>query len=303
MPSTTRIALKLETPAPLLSILVIPAMAHISIEMATGLAASRSSRGRKPWPLRAKVTVGVLALVLVAVVSSAPDNNPEPRAANVSVPPSSSTTSTMSLPAPAVVTSTLAGATTSETTTPPTTTAPPTAVGPVDLAALQINDSPSSTAGYHRDLFPTWLDLDGNGCDARDDTLTAESLVPVERNGCDVISGRWLSIYDEVTVTEAGKLDVDHMVPLAEAWRSGASNWDAQRRARYANDLTYPDHLIAVTASTNRSKGDRPPDEWRPPNKSSWCRYASAWVQIKETWALTATSRERDALGQMLATC
>jgi len=162
-----------------------------------------------------------------------------------------------------------------------------------------------SPPGYSRDLFPTWLDLDGNGCDAREDTLVAESLVTatVSDSGCEVLDGRWLSIYDGVEITESSDLDVDHLVPLAEAWRSGASGWDTTRRMAFANDLSFPNHLIAVTASTNRSKSDSPPNEWRPPRQESWCRYATAWVTIKLTWSLTATTAERDALGQMLDTC
>lgn len=124
------------------------------------------------------------------------------------------------------------------------------------------------------------------------------------RNGCDVTAGEWVSIYDgATTTTDPSTFDVDHMVPLAEAWRSGAHGWDPELRARFANHLDEPDHLIAVTASSNRSKGDRPPNEWRPPAQSSWCRYATAWIQVKVTWDLSGTTAERDALGQMLATC
>lgn len=135
--------------------------------------------------------------------------------------------------------------------------------------------------------------------------MIAESLVTatVSSSGCEVLGGWWLSIYDGVEITESSDLDVDHLVPLAEAWRSGASGWETTRRAAFANDLSFPDHLIAVTASTNRSKSDSPPNEWRPPRRDSWCRYATAWVTIKVNWSLTATAAERDALGQMLETC
>lgn len=170
------------------------------------------------------------------------------------------------------------------------------------LAPLQIDDGPDP-GGYRRDLFPTWLDLDGNGCDTRDDVLAAESEIPATRSGCNVISGRWVSIYDERVEVDPTRLDIDHLVPLAEAWRSGAAAWTAERRARFANHVDAPDHLIAVTASSNRSKGDRPPNEWRPPAEASWCRYATSWVQIKIEWQLHASTRERDALGTMLETC
>jgi hypothetical protein len=190
---------------------------------------------------------------------------------------------------------------TTTTTVPAPTTTPPPPTRP-DLARLVIDDA-APPGGYDRDLFPTWLDLDLNGCDARDDTLSAESEVPVQRDGCDVFAGRWTSVYDGVVVTDPGQLDVDHMVPLAEAWRSGADDWDGERRARFANSLDDPDHLVAVTAATNRSKSDSPPDRWRPDRQDSWCWYATAWITIKVSWSLTATTGERDALGQMLDTC
>lgn len=203
----------------------------------------------------------------------------------------------------------------SPSTTAPTTSPPPpanqstpadeqrTASNPRQLLnQLRIAD-PVDPAGYSRDAFPMWLDLDGNGCDARDDVLTTESQTAAIRSGCDVVAGSWTSIYDGVQVTKPGQLDIDHVVALGEAWRSGAHLWTTERRAAFANDLNYPDHLIAVTAASNRSKSDSPPNEWRPPQRSSWCRYATAWTTIKIKWELTATAAERDALGQMLETC
>jgi hypothetical protein len=190
-----------------------------------------------------------------------------------------------------------------------TTTAVVTVPVPGDiraaLAALVVDDR-RPPDGYSRDLFPTWLDLDGNGCDARVDVLVQESLTPaqVDRTGsCAVLAGDWHSRYDGVDVSDPAELDVDHLVPLGEAWRSGADTWTADRRAAYANDVTDEDQLVAVTASSNRSKGDRDPSEWRPPDRSSWCWYATHWVRVKVRWHLTADTAERDALGQMLETC
>jgi hypothetical protein len=170
------------------------------------------------------------------------------------------------------------------------------------LATLVIDDDPAA-GGYVRDLFPTWLDLDGNGCDARDDVLAASSSTPVVRSGCGVSSGRWISLYDGVTTTDPSTLDIDHVVPLEEAWVSGASRWDARRRAAYANDATDAGQLLAVSASSNRSKGDRDPARWRPPDEATWCFYAQDWVIIKARWHLTIDTAERDALGQMLDRC
>ena len=171
------------------------------------------------------------------------------------------------------------------------------------LSLLSISNA-NYHPGYTRDLFPTWLDLDGNGCDARQDSLLAESLTPpVVSSDCVVVSGQWRSIYDDVSTTNPADLDVDHLVPLGEAWRSGAYAWAGSQRTDFANDTVDPDHLIAVTSSSNRSKSDSPPNEWRPPDEQSWCRYATAWIEVKLKWSLTATTAERDALGQMLDQC
>ena len=93
------------------------------------------------------------------------------------------------------------------------------------------------------------------------------------------------------------------MVPLRNAHLSGDWRWSAQRKEPYANHLADPQHLIAVTASANRSKGARGPEEWKPEDRSYWCQYAIDWTTIKETWDLSVTQREHEALVQMLNTC
>ena len=98
-------------------------------------------------------------------------------------------------------------------------------------------------------------------------------------------------------------LDVDHLVPLAEAWRSGAHAWDDARRRAFANDLDEPDALVAVTATSNRQKGDKDPAGWLPPRREQWCWYASAWIRVKAKWDLTADPDEAAALRQVLASC
>lgn len=211
---------------------------------------------------------------------------------------------------PASTSTTAAGDVTPSSTTPsPASSRPdPGAVTEVTaaLATLVVDDAPGVGAPrYDRARFKHWSDLDGNGCDAREDTLIVESITPaqVDPVGCHVVAGDWRSLYDGVETGDPGDLDVDHVVPLEDAWRSGAWRWDDRRREAFANDLARPDALIAVTARTNRSKGDRAPDAWRPPARDSWCRYAAAWVQVKQAWQLTVRTPEKQALADMLAGC
>ena len=113
----------------------------------------------------------------------------------------------------------------------------------------------------------------------------------------------WIDAYTGRRITNPSELDVDHTVPLANANASGGVAWSVQRKRAFANDLTRVDALVAASASANRSKGARTPDAWRPPLRSSWCWYATAWVTVKSTWELTVTPSERSALSEMLATC
>ncbi|HEY4408363.1 MAG TPA: lamin tail domain-containing protein [Acidimicrobiia bacterium] len=172
------------------------------------------------------------------------------------------------------------------------------------LAGLRVAPEGART-GYSRDLFPLWIDADHNGCDTREEVLIAESRTKaqVDRYGCKVVAGDWYSLYDGLTFTDPAELDIDHMVPLAEAWDSGASAWTTARRQAYANDLDHPQTLRAVSASANRSKGDLDPGQWKPTNEAAWCEYANDWVSVKKTWDLTADENEVDDLKVMLRTC
>jgi hypothetical protein len=112
----------------------------------------------------------------------------------------------------------------------------------------------------------------------------------------------WRSLYDGAIITARSQVQIDHIVPLANAWRSGASRWTRARRVRFANDLTDP-QLVAVSASSNTSKGDRGPEEWKPPRREVWCLYARWWTDVKAIWHLTVTMSEQTALRTMLNTC
>lgn len=163
---------------------------------------------------------------------------------------------------------------------------------------LQI--APERPGGYHRTAFAHgWATVDG--CSTRDRVLAAESLIRVP--SChDITGGQWTSPYDNITVTDPHRLDIDHLVPLQEAWRSGASAWTADQRHRYYNDLDHPT-LIAVTATSNRSKGSKDPAHWWPPDRSYRCEYAHHWIDVKQAWHLTADPDEMAALRAVLRTC
>jgi hypothetical protein len=163
--------------------------------------------------------------------------------------------------------------------------------------------APEKPSGYDRDLFPHW-DYIGNGCDVRDLVLIAEAREgPSTGDSCPVGRGRWFSAFDGVTIRDPSQLDIDHMVPLAEAWGSGARRWTTSVREAFANDVGYSRSLIAVTASSNRSKGDQDPAEWLPPRTAYRCTYVSDWIAVKWRWRLNVDSREEGALRVLVNSC
>ncbi|MEU5971879.1 HNH endonuclease family protein [Streptomyces globisporus] len=153
--------------------------------------------------------------------------------------------------------------------------------------------------GYTRSKFKHWNSGEdkSDGCNTRNEVLLAEAVVaPTVEAGCKLTGGTWTSYYDGQEVTSAGSLDIDHMVPLAEAWDSGASAWTAARREAYANDQGADVSLVAVTARSNRQKSDQDPADWMPPSPEAQCRYVGEWVATKLRWDLTADDRELEAL-------
>ncbi|GLY05189.1 MULTISPECIES: HNH endonuclease family protein [Actinoplanes] len=157
-----------------------------------------------------------------------------------------------------------------------------------------------SMKGYSREKFPHWRSA-GKNCDVRDTVLERDGE-NVKLDGCNVVGGTWKSFYDDKVLDEPLKADIDHMVPLANAWRSGADKWDNDKRGDFANDLERP-QLFAVSATSNRSKGDQDPSTWKPPAESSWCVYAKDWITVKSHWELTVTTAEKATLTDMLENC
>ena len=177
---------------------------------------------------------------------------------------------------------------------------------PATTLVINIAPIPAGIPEYNQDDWKHWTDADGDCQDARQEVLIAESLDQVTfetDRKCRVETGRWFGAFTGVYTGDPGDLDVDHMVPLKNAHLSGGWSWNAEMREEYANHLSDPAHLIAVTAGANRSKGAKGPEEWGPPDETYWCQYATDWSGIKARWDLTMTEPEADAVAGMLDTC
>ena len=182
-----------------------------------------------------------------------------------------------------------------------------TVLSALTAPAAQAFDLPLTVAvdqlsGYERSLFKHWIDADKDRCDTRKEVLIQEAVaLPKLSSGCVLNGGKWISSYDALATTDYSTLDIDHMVPLSEAWRSGAWKWSPAQREAFANDLTDPRALIAVTASLNRQKGDQDPSTWMPPENK--CLYVSNWIAIKVRYSLTVDSAEANALTSLVTQC
>ena len=175
-----------------------------------------------------------------------------------------------------------------------------------DLNNLTVNDNPTPPEKYSRveQFGPAWKDVDHNGCDTRNDILARDLIVRGMRNSCVVTAGQLADPYSgtwiDFSKKEASKVQIDHVVALENAWQSGAYNLTQEDREALAND---PDNLLAVNGHDNMAKGSKSADQWMPPNAAYACTYASKQVQIKNRYALTVTTPEKQALADALATC
>ena len=174
------------------------------------------------------------------------------------------------------------------------------------LKKLEVSP-PGSMSGYDREDFPHWSDaqefgwrVSDSACDVREAALIRDGQDVVVGEGCDVESGRWRDPYTTRAYTDPLDIDIDHLVPLANAHRSGASEWNEAERERYAND---PNNLLSVEDNANQEKGDKGPEAWKPPNRAIWCSYARRWIGVKSDYDLTINPQEKASLRQMLATC
>ena len=189
--------------------------------------------------------------------------------------------------------------------TEPATT--PTPASPqTKTLVLTVAEVPADIPDYDRDDWRHWTDEDGDCQDARQEVLIEESLEPVTYETdreCRVATGQWWAPHLEHHLGNPSHIDVDHHVPLKNAHLSGGWAWTPETKEEYANYLGEENHLVAISARHNRSKGARGPEEWAPPDNALWCDYALDWAVIKEKWDLTMTPVESEIVMDMLGTC
>jgi hypothetical protein len=174
------------------------------------------------------------------------------------------------------------------------------------LASLRVDNQDATVPPFVRSEWSEWGDSDGDCQDTRAEVLQDESLIGVtfrDPGGCVVASGQWRSYATGEDMFDASDVDIDHLVPLANAHRAGGWQWSRERRGAFANDLSDAAHLMALDLRSNRTKQDKGPDAWRPQVRGQWCWYAESWARIKTRWDLSVTAVEYAALVEMLVTC
>ncbi len=165
--------------------------------------------------------------------------------------------------------------------------------------------SPAVSTYKRKEWHPWWRDADKDCQNTRHEVLAEESLVPVtlSPDGCRVIAGKWLDPYSGKIFTDPRELDIDHLVPLKEAHISGGSTWSTEKKRRYANDLSSPATLLAVSSSENRKKGALDPARWPPPNHPYRCEYVRLWKEIKTRWGLRSDAVEKKSIEEIESKC
>ena len=224
---------------------------------------------------------------------------------STTVPTSTTTTKAQDSTTTSTTTTTTTTSTSTTSTTVPTSTTTTTVLS-TSYPQLVIREVSSSIPIYDRDDWSHWSDDDGDCQNVRHEVLqdeTFETVTFTTSSNCYVDTGKWYGVYTATYYYSASELDVDHFVPLKNAHDSGGYEWSLSKKKEYANFLEDSDHLIAVQSSANRSKGANGPDNWKPENTDYWCEYAYDWIRIKDTWGLTATQSEWDALVSMIVTC
>jgi hypothetical protein len=186
------------------------------------------------------------------------------------------------------------------------------------IVALLISNLPSASAvapilpvtadrttGYARSLFKHWTDVLHDGCTARKEVLLQEAITPPKVSAnCFITGGVWIDPYSGNKITQYSKIDIDHLVPLAEAWRSGAYAWSAAEREFYANDIADYRTLVAVSPHLNREKSDQDISQWQPTGGyMAGCEYVKEWIAVKLRFSLSVDPQESAYLQTQIKAC
>jgi hypothetical protein len=184
-------------------------------------------------------------------------------------------------------------------------------------AALTVLNSipvkgPAPKTGYSREQFgKPWtddVDVEGghNGCLTRDDILRRDLSNVVPARGCEILSGVLHDPYTGKDVPfnrEEGTdvlVQIDHIVPLLDAWQTGAQQWDLVKRTQFAND---PAELLAVSGKANRKKKAGDVATWLPSNKDYRCEYVTKFVKVIAQYGLWMVQSEHDEAARVLSKC
>lgn len=177
----------------------------------------------------------------------------------------------------------------------------------VRLDALTVRPDGAKTKYLRSKFGAPWRDQDGNSCDTRDDILRRDMTTFTFKAGstCTIATGVLQDPYTGTTITfdkatAPARIQIDHMVALGDAWRTGASTWTDAERLTYAND---PQVLLAVDGPSNQLKGDRDAAQWLPPNQAYWCMYVIRQITIKSLYDLSVNSTEKANMLSVLDSC
>lgn len=194
----------------------------------------------------------------------------------------------------------------------------PTGAAAEALAALEVKGRSAQT-GYDRTLFgEPWADVDGNGCDTRNDILRRD-LENIDTDGCVVYTGTLQDPYTGQSIQfyrdgangapdgngdgipgHSSALQAEHVVALSDSWQKGAQQWEQGKRAEFAND---PLNLLIVDGPTNSAKGDSDAASWLPPNKAYRCEYVARQIAVKTKYGVWVTAAEQEAMRRILNDC
>lgn len=152
--------------------------------------------------------------------------------------------------------------------------------------------------------FGTWIHgkSDSDCLNTRGKVLVRDSSVKTELNsaGCTVIGGEWLDPYTDGKYQKASDIQIDHVVPLKNAYQNGAWKWDFKKRCLYGNFLANDFHLLSVMGHENMKKGDKGPEGYMPPAANFKCEYLQNWLKIKLIWQLHLTDDEEKAVSSLV---